>query len=352
MIHTTIAPSDKKKPSSHDVAKLAGVSQSTVSRVFSIKSNNPISEKTRLRVIESANQLGYTPNPIAQALRGKQSHLLGLIVREIADPFFARLIAEFSTQARALNYHIVLGHAESDPDEALAMTTVLDTRHTDGVFILGDLHSDEDALLKMLEHNHAIIALCRGPSPATVCTVNTDNHLGTSLLLDHLVSLGHRDFGFIDGGWLGDIRERREAFIDYLREHNLPSRPEWIQPDANSAAGGYSAMLHMLSLKELPTAVYVSDDLMSIGVMKAISNRGLRIPEDISVVGFDNIDFTQYLTPGLTTICQPIDMICQKALQLMLSMIENPGIELKETIFRLPPELIIRSSSGPVPTRS
>jgi DNA-binding LacI/PurR family transcriptional regulator len=341
----------ENKLSARDVAKLAGVSQSTVSRVLSGKNNNLISEKTRLRVLQVANQLGYTPNPIARALRGKHSNLLGIIVRDIADPFFARLIAEFSSQARALNYHIVLGHAESDPEEALEMTAVLDTRHTDGVFILGDLHGDEAALLKMHQHNHAIIALCRGPSPETVCTVNTDNNLGTQMLLDHLMALGHRDFGFIDGGWLGDIRERREAFVNYLYEHNLPSRPEWVQSDANSAAGGYAAMQRMLSEQDLPTAIYVSDDLMGIGVMKAITDQGLRIPEDISVVGFDDIDFTQYLNPGLTTIRQPIEAMCQTALQLMLTMIENPETELTETVFRMPPELIIRASTGPAPAR-
>jgi len=337
------------KPSARDVAKLAGVSQTTVSRVLNSVPSNYISEKTRQRVLQVASELGYSPNPIAQALRGKQSHLLGLIVREIGDPFFAKFIAQFSTQARGLGYHIVLGHAESDPEKALEMSEVLDTRHTDGVFILGDLHGDENALVKMLQHNRAIIALCRGPSPASVCTINSDSRDGIKMLMEHLTGLGHRKFGFVDGGWLGDIRERKEAFLEFVRQSGLPLEPGWVQSDVNSAEGGYKAAWRILSSRNRPTALFASDDVMAIGVIKAVYDAGYRVPEDISVVGFDNIEFTQYLNPGLTTIRQPVEAMCSQALQLMLHLIENPDTNLPQTVFRLAPELVIRDSTGPAP---
>jgi LacI family transcriptional regulator len=211
----------KKRPvrvSARDVAKLAGVSQSTVSRVLNKARADLISAETRQRVNEAARQLGYSPDPIARALRGKRSGLLGLIVRDINDLFFAHMTAELSTQARLQNYQIVLGHVGSDPQEALEFTDILDARHIDGIFLLGDLQGDETALQEMLRFKHALVTMCRGPSPATPYTVNSDNFAGTNAMLDHLTELGHQKIGFIDGGWLGgDMRERGEAYRNYRK---------------------------------------------------------------------------------------------------------------------------------------
>lgn len=339
----------KGRATARDVAQRVGVSPSTVSRVLNNTDSQLISAGTRQRVLEAAAELGYTPDPIARALRGKRSHLLGLIVREIADPFFARFIAELSVQARALNYHLVLGHAQSDPQEALAMTSVLDTRHTDGVIVLGDLKDDEAALHEMLAGNHAVVAVCRGPSPASLYTVNIDNFAGTYALLDHLRALGHRRFGFIDGGWLGDLRERREAFLGYIREHDLPLLPDWIQAEANNAGGGYRAMQVLLGLKERPTAVFAADDIMAIGALKAVTDAGLQVPRDISIVGFDDIDLAQFFCPALTTMRQPIDAMSAQVLKLILDLIDSPQRPQEETLIRIPPVLVIRQSTGPAP---
>lgn len=338
-----------RRVTARDVAELVNVSPSTVSRVLSGAKSDMISEETRQRVHEAAQELGYAPNPIAQALRGKKLRLLGLIVREIADPFFASFIAELSIQAREQNYHIVLGYAQSDPQEALEMTNVLDTRHTAGVFILGDLHNDEAALEEMLKDNHAVVAMCRGPSPVMIYTVNSDNFAGIRIMIDHLYELGHRHIGFIDGGWLGDIRERQQAFVDYLHELNLPTPFKWIQGGANSFHGGYQAMQQLLNLSEQPTAVTASDDVMAIGALKAVSDAGFHVPEDISVAGFDDIEMAQYTYPALTTIRQPIEEISRQALQFMLDLIDNQDTQQEKTIIRIPPELIVRQSTGPVP---
>ncbi len=339
----------KGRVTARDVAELVGVSASTVSRVLNNSQTDLISDETRRRVLEAAEQLGYTPDPIARALRGAKSHLIGLIVREIADPFFARLISELSVQARALNYHLVLGHAHSDPTEALTMTKVLDTRHTDGVIVLGDLKDDEAALQQMLEGKHAVVAVCRGPSPTSLYTINTDNYMGIYRLFDHLVGLGHRRFGFIDGGWLGDLRERREAFLSYIQAHDLPLRPEWIQAQSNDAEGGYRAMQHLIACRERPTAVLAADDIMAIGALKAVVDAGLRVPADFSVVGFDDIDLAKFFCPALTTMRQPIDAMSAQVLKLLLELINDPQIVHEETLIRIPPQLVVRQSSAHPP---
>jgi len=335
-----------------DVAARVGVSASTISRVLNNNAGDLISAETRQRVLQAAAELGYTPDPIARALRGKKSHLLGLIVREIADPFFARFISELSVQARQMNYHLVLGHAQSDPEEALTMTNVLDTRHTDGVIVLGDLKNDEAALQQMLQGKHAVVGVCRGPSPASLYTVNTDNYAGTYALLDHLYGLGHRKFGFIDGGWLGDLRERRDAFVRYVDERQLSVRPEWIQAQTNNADGGYRAMQVLLKLKEPPSAVFAADDIMAIGALKAVADASLRVPDDVSIVGFDDIDLGKFLCPSLTTMRQPIDVMSEYVLNLLLELINQPEVHREQTLIRVPPELVIRQSSGPAPSWS
>jgi DNA-binding LacI/PurR family transcriptional regulator len=338
----------KTHATARDVARHAGVSTSTVSRVLSKQNSDLISEATRRRVIAAAEELGYTPDPIARALRGRKSNLLGLIVREIDDPFFARFTAELSRQAREMDYHIVLGYAQSDVQEALQMTSLLDTRHTDGVFILGDLKDDEVALGKMALGQTPIIALCRGRSPASLFTINSDNAEGTYELLNHLCDLGHRRIAFLDGGWLGDMRERRDAYLAYLTDRRLEQRPEWSETDANSLEGAFRAMSRLLGLAHRPTAVVAADDMMAFGAIKAITEAGLRVPQDISVVGFDDIELAAYYNPALTTVRQPIEEMARQALNLMIDLIQRPDALRSEVMIRIRPQLIIRQSSGPV----
>jgi len=158
---------------SKDVAALAGVSQSTVSRVLSSsdRANSFISEETSKRVRRAADQLGYSPNPIARALRGQPTNLIGLVVREIADPFFAGFIEVLSIMIREAGLNVVLGHAHSDPGQALEMAHVLDSRQCDGVIFLGDLRNDENAVKSILLENHPVVALCRGKSVFSLPTV-------------------------------------------------------------------------------------------------------------------------------------------------------------------------------------
>ena len=329
------------------VGKLAGVSQSTVSRVLSGHQNGMISEETRQRVIEVAASLGYSPNPIASALRGKRTYLLGLIIREIADPFFAGLIATLSTQARTMGYHIVLGHAHSDPEEALEMSSVLETRHCDGVILLGDLKDDENFIQKMLTGNLPIVALCRGIPAAQIPTVDCNNFLGMKLLIDHLVSLGHYRLAFINAGWLGDICERLTAFKKITSELGIQIPEEYIQSEPNDSEGGYRAMQRLLACSPTPTAVCASDDVMALGALKALQDAGKQVPGDISLAGFDDIDLARFVTPRLTTMRQPIEEMSSQALDFLMNLIAHKNLDIVSTYIQSTPELIIRESTGP-----
>jgi len=335
---------------SHDVAELAGVSQSTVSRVLNTnKDNGFISKETADRVRAAANELGYSPNPIARALRGEKTNMIGLVVREIADPFFAGLIEIICSKARQLNYNVILGHVHSDPAEELNLVRILDSRQCDGIIFVGDLKNDQQVLQSYLSEKHPVVALCRGRMVNSLPTINCNNQAGIKQIIDYLVNLGHRRLTFIDGGWIGDIFERREVFLEYKNEFADGKQFNWLQAENNNPEGGYKAMRQLLKDTPRPTAVLASDDSMAIGVIKAVLEAGLRIPEDISVTGFDDIDFVKYITPSLTTVRQPIDAMANKAIDILFSQIEGKEDPRKSILIELEPDLVIRNSTGPVP---
>lgn len=335
------------RPTAKDVARLAGVSQSTVSRVLSGDPSPFFSDTTRKRVLIAAKELGYTPNPIARALRGKQTQLIGLIVRGMSDPFFAELVSALSIQARELGYQIVLGHTHRDPGEVLQVSRVLDTRHTDGVIILGDYKDDELAIREILEGRRAVVAMCRGEARAGAITVNTDNRAGMRALLDHLTGLGHTRLAFIEGDWMGDFKERRKAYIDYLQEKGFELNPDWIPQDTDDSSGGYQAMHRLIALKDRPTAILAADDIIAIGALKAAQEAGLQIPGQVSLTGFDGIEMTQFISPALTTVRQPIEVMSQIALKRLMDLIAGKEVN-EEVSIRVQPELIVRQSTGSV----
>jgi DNA-binding LacI/PurR family transcriptional regulator len=339
--------SEAIRPTVRDIARLAGVSQSTVSRILARDPSQFFSQQTRQRVLDIASDLGYSPNPIARALRGKQTQLIGLIIRGIFDPFFASLISEISMQARASGYQTVLGYAESDPNEVLQVSSVLDTRQTDGVIILGDWWDDEQAIQEILSGRRAVVAMCRGESHAEVKTVNTDNRAGIRSLLNHLTGLGHCRFGFLQGTWMGDFDERRESFLEYLQVKGIMPNPDWLIHDTDEAAGGYRAMRNLLELEDRPTAVLVADDLMAIGALKAASDAGVRVPNEISITGFDGIELTRFVCPALTTVRQPIETMTRIAIEGLLTQIRGESISSPRLV-RVQPELIVRESTGSV----
>lgn len=333
-------------PSMKDVAKQAGVSQSTVSRVLNdAPTAISISEATRTRVLQAANELGYTPNPLARGLRGSRTGLLGLIVREIDDPFFAQLIDVLTLTTRERGYSIVLGHARSSSDEALALGDILDLRHCDGLFVLGDVQGDRTFLSRIVEINPHTVAFYSGEPTDIAAIVDVDNQKGIFLALDYLVGLGHRKIAFIEGGWIGATVQRLEAYLEYMRIHSVEVPEEYTaQVETNDASGGYRGMKALLTAPDPPTAVLASDDAVAIGALKAAFDLGFQVPADVSVVGFDDIEAASYTIPALTTIRQPIEQMAVKAVDTMLGLLseEISPDDIPTTLME--PELVIRDS--------
>jgi DNA-binding LacI/PurR family transcriptional regulator len=343
---------DSRRLTIRDVARKAGVSESTVSRVLSRSQTQiAISPETRERVLQVVEELDYRPNPVARALRGKRTNVLGLIVREIDDLFFAQLTDAIRDLVQANGYDLVLGYAKSDPEEALLLSEVLDLRRCDGLFLLGDLKEspNDPTFLADIGKGHPVISLGRGSrqlvhhSPS----VSVDNLKGTYLGLQHLADLGHRRIAFVAGHRLGDLWERVEAYDRYMAER-FGGRPQsWVQSGENNYEGGREAMTRLLSLVSPPTAVFAADDTMAIGALKAAWDMGYAVPRDLSVVGFDDIKIAQYLHPALTTIRQPIARMAHKAFSLLLSMVKGQTSPTGSEHLVVDPELVVRDSCAP-----
>lgn len=330
-----------------DVARRAGVSQSTVSRVLNdVEGPVRIAPGTRDRVLEVVRELGYRPNPLARGLRGARMSMIGLLVREVADPFFAAMIEAVGIELRNQGYSVLLGHTRSQAEDARALTSVLETRHCDGLLLLGDLHDQQLLTRELVPRLLPVLAMCVGARAVEIPTVNSDNTMGAQLALEHLHGLGHRRIAFLDAGWFGDVAERRDAYLSFLSEGSLPLAPDYIQPAGNSPTGGRAAVERLLTLNEPPTAVFASTDMLALGALKAAEDAALRVPDDLSVVGFDDIPLAETASPSLTSVRQPIAEMARLAVEELLAMV-NSGGAARASPQRLAPTLTVRDSTGP-----
>ena len=334
-------------PTMRDIALATGVSQSTVSRVLSgTPTAVPIAEATRQRVTETAERLGYRPNPLARGLRGAPTMLLGVIVRDITDPFFAGAIEAASLEANRRGYNVVLGHAHQSAEEAVALWGILEARHCDALLFLGDLRDRPELIEDLKDTSIPVVALWHGSRESGIPTVSVDNRAGMVAVVDHLAAMGHRRIAFAGPKRLGDITEREDAYHQSLARHRLARRPEYLVDAGNDFAGGVEALDVLMDLSQPPTAIVAPTDVLAIGMLHAAQRRGLRVPADVSISGFDDIPVAAVSVPALTTVRMPTEAMVVAALDLVI----GPVAAVTDSHPVLQPELVIRASTGPVPT--
>jgi DNA-binding LacI/PurR family transcriptional regulator len=339
-----------------DVAQLAEVSESTVSRVLSDAATAvSISEQTRQRVISAAEELRYQPHRFARALRGKGTRLLGLIVREVDDPFFASLTEVMSSVANEEGFEVALGYAHSDPAEALALSEVPDFRHTDGLLLLGDLSpsGEDQVFLATIGRDRQVVSVCRGSEELAsgMSCVCVDNRLGVTMAIEYLHQLGHQRISMVHPGRMGDLKERYEAFLQLESARSDDGFERSIEAFENTYQGGYTATKSLLSLADPPTAIFAADDTMAVGALGAAVDMGYVVPRDLSVIGFDDIKIAAYLRPALTTVRQPTDRIGRESVALLIDMIRKAPSASALARILIKPELVIRNSCAEPRTR-
>jgi LacI family transcriptional regulator len=241
---------------------------------------------------------------------------------------------------------VVLGHAHGRADEALALWGILEARHCDAILMLGDMR-DKLQLIEDLHDTPApVVALWHGSRAAGLPTVTVDNRAGIEAVLDHVRALGHRRVAFIGGRRLGDIREREEAFRTHVARHGLDLPDGYMVSVNNEFEAGAEAFGALMALKRPPTAVVAATDVLAVGALRGAYDRGLAVPHDVTVTGFDDIPFASMSVPSLTTIRMPVKEMVAQAMRVAIDEPSNGGADgIPHSI--LEPELVVRGSSGP-----
>lgn len=327
-----------------EVAHRAAVSTATVSRT--LNGSNLVKSRTAEKVWCVIRELGYYPSSQARALVSGRSHLLGLIISDIVNPFFPELVKSFEFAAIHHGYDVIVANTDYSPDRMGICVRRMIERQVDGVAIITS-EIEPHLLDELARRKLPIVFLDVGKVKPLMSNIRVDYAKGIREAVQHIISLGHRRIGFISGPHtLKSARVRRSAFLKCISECGFKDHQRIVVEGNHKVEGGDTAMTQLLSLSDSPTAVLASNDLTAIGAMRAIHRAGLRVPDDISLVGFDDIELTQCTQPPLTTIRLSRSELGQKAfdaLHLNLEGHARNGEEIKVNT-----SLVLRRSTATV----
>ena len=325
-----------------DVARAAGVSTATVSHV--VNNTRFVSEEVRARVLAAVERCGYYPNAHARSLASGRSHTLGLVISDIANPFFPELVKSIEDAAFEHGYDVVLSNTNYDPERTSRYVRRLIGRKVAGVAVMTS-ELDSALIAEMARREVAVVFLDLGEPGPHMSNLCVDYEAGIEEAIRHLVDLGHRRIAFVGGPeHLRSAAKRLEAFRETVARL-LPDEPPRIFRGDFKLGGGRLAARALMASDDLPTAVVAANDMMALGLVGELRAAGLEIPRDVSVVGFDDIAFASLVEPRLTTVCLPREELGRNAVEALLATIAHPeqrGVEIK-----IPTYLVARGSTAP-----
>ncbi len=325
-----------------DIAARAGVSIATVSHAF----RNPgrVSDKTRERVLAAATELGYTPNRQAVSLRTARSGNIVVIIPDIADSYNSEIIKGIEAVARNRGYSVLLGDTQGSEEREREFANMVQSQQADGIILMShnvpfDIEPDTP-----IEDLPPIVNGSEFAGHPGILSVSIDDKQGGKDATNHLLELGHRDIGVITGDRHSTSTQRRlEGFREAMQEAGAEPDENLIMYGTYEADMGEAAATELLVRKKRPTAIFCFSDELALGCMYSLRTAGFSVPDDISVIGFDDIAFARYFSPPLTTIAQPAEAIGRTCTELLLDLID--GKRPQSTRFILPHALIVRSST-------
>jgi LacI family transcriptional regulator len=323
-----------------EVAKEANVSRATVSHV--INNTRFVSEETRQRVEQAINELGYRPNVLARSLRLGETLTLGLILPDSSNTFFAEIGRSIENAAFESGYNVIFCNSDEDPEKESLYIDVLTEKQVDGIILVPTcIHCDAIRSLKKLQV--PVVLVDRELSDLALDTVIVDNLMGGLKATKYLISLGHQRIACISGpSSINPSAQRLQGYQQALKEADIQFDESLIRVGEFSAQSGWSLGNDLLSMAEPPTAVFACNDMMAIGLLRSAHEKGIRVPNDLSLIGFDDIESVSFTNPPLTTIAQPKIEMSRKAVQFLIQRINNPQHDSQFEI--LPVSLVVRGS--------
>ncbi len=335
-----------------DIARIAGVSHTTVSRA--LRESPLISLDTRERIQRLAQEMGYTPNAIAQSLQTRRTSMIGLVVTSIDDPFLSDIVKGVEEVARVAGFSVILSATHNDPDQEMAVIETFHRRRVDGILVASSRITNK--YKKRLDHIRVPTVLINSQAESQdelLHWVAVDDRAGAQLAVEHLLHLGHRSIGYLGVSCRPRSNQLRlQGYQNALAAAGMSYDDGWVviapgkeASDEEDVAAGQSLLPYLL--ESASTAVFCYNDMVAIGALIACQKRGIAVPQELSVIGFDDIRMASYVTPPLTTIHQPKVELGQLAAGVMLDLLHNrPG---KNHI--LQPALVTRASTSPLAQR-
>ena len=309
----------------YDIAKHVGVSAGTVSRALSRP--DKVLPATRTRIEQAAAALGYVPNTVARTLKTQRSGKILVTVPDIANPFFAQILQGAEDAAQAVGYAVLLGDTQDQPDREERYAQMLRRNEADGMIVLG--HRLPPTAREIVQQRGAaapVVNGCEFDPALGLPSVHIDNAAAARAVMEHLYALGHERIAVVGGPPDNPLHQQRlEGVRGRLRQLS-------IVPGDFSVESGHAAAMALLDGTSAPTAIFCFSDQMALGTLAACRELGIRVPEDLSIVGFDDLASSRYLTPPLTTIRQPMREIGARAVNLLLAIIEQVDVPLQQTL--------------------
>ena len=321
-----------RSPSIEDIARAAGVANSTVSRA--LRDSPLISVDVRAHIQRLAREMGYTPNGIAQSLQTKRTNTIGLVVTSIADPFFAVVAKGVEDGAQSAGLSVFLSASHNDPAREIAVIETFQRRRVDGIIVAdSQISSNYTQRLMRIDVPTVLINSQADEQSTLLHSVAVDDYSGARLAVEHLLELGHRSIGYLGAGNRPKSNRRRlEGYRDALTDADVQPHDSWvaIAPaedvlHEDDVIAGQALSIPLLNAGV--TAIFCYNDMIAIGALMACREQGIAVPQDLSVIGFDDIAMAQYVTPPLTTILQPKIQLGRAAIQMLLDLLDNRPVQ-------------------------
>ena len=325
-----------------DVARKAGVSVATVSRVFN--DSGPVNEATRHRIREVARELRYVPNSAARSLSMRRTGTLGVLLPDLHGEFFSEIIRGLDQAVQRRHHHLLVSSSHNDRHEVAAAIRAMRGR-VDGIILMSP-DVDAETLVDELPERVPVVLLNCAVRDERFDSLEIDNFGGARAMVEHLVACGHRRIAMIQG-WARnhDAQERLRGYRAALRAAGLEPRPEWELPGDFSESAGHRGAVALLAQAERPTAVFAANDATAVGALSALRDAGVRVPEDLAVVGFDDVPIARYVSPPLTSVRVAVSELGARAADTLLAALAADAQHRRGHVV-LPTSLVVRGSCG------